>query len=134
MRLRRTKSNQTKPSEYPAGVFLQTEKGYFYVYSSTQRYRFLTKRVLDSWNPINVVMASEEDPAVKKLIIFAKMKFRNGSLLYSQANGRMYLVSDNKLRHITNPDWLGWLGLTHQDAVWVSEDEIQLHEIGMTLN
>lgn len=62
------------------------------------------------------------------------MKFRNGSLLYSQSDGTMYLVSENKLRHITNPDWLGHLGFTHRDAVWVSEEEIRLHKMGPTLD
>jgi hypothetical protein len=62
------------------------------------------------------------------------MKFRNGSLLYSQASGNMYLVSDNKLRHITNPDWLTYLGARRADAVWVSLAEINLHEKGEPLN
>ncbi len=62
------------------------------------------------------------------------MKFRNGSLLYSQADGKMYLISDNKARHITSPDILTGLGIRRQDAVWVSEDEIKLHEEGAPLN
>jgi hypothetical protein len=61
------------------------------------------------------------------------MKFRNGSLLYSQASGRMYLVSANKLRHIINPDVLTALGRKRSAAVWVSLDEINLHEKGEPL-
>lgn len=131
----KAKSSTTRPlSEYPAGTYIQTEKGYFYVHSSTERYRFITKRALDSWNPIRIVQTSEDHPAVKKLTIFAKMKFRNGSLLYSQASGKMYLVSQGKLRHILSPDVLPQLGFKHQDAVWVSEEEIKLHAMGRELS
>lgn len=129
------KSFQTpKPSEYPQGTFLKTELGHFYVYSNTARYRFTTNRVLESWSPQRISEASEKDPAVEKLTIFAKMKFRNGSLLYCQANGKMYLISGNKARLITNPDWLTHLNFKRSDAVWVSLDEINLHEIGANLN
>jgi len=62
------------------------------------------------------------------------MKFRNGSLLFSQSTGRMYLVSEGRLRHITNPDVLAALGFTRSDAVWVSKSEINLHEMGEELS
>lgn len=130
----RKKQSKTQIPEFPPGTYLKTEKGYFYVPSPNKRFRFITKRVLDSWAPPRVVEVSEEDPAVAKLKIAAKMKFRNGSLLYHQANGSMYLVSENKLRHITNPDWLEALGFKRNDAVWVSDDEIKLHEMGATLD
>lgn len=134
---RMTKTRRTLPNNLPVGTFFHTEKGYFYVVqaaSTVARYRFLTKRVLDSWAPVNVVEASESDPAVSKLKIAGKMKFRDGSLLYSQASGKMYLVSGHKLRHITNPDWLDWLGFKRSSAVWVSKAEINLHEIGESLD
>lgn len=116
--------------EFPQGTYLKTENGYFFVVSPTKRYRFISKRVLDSWAPHRVVDASESHPAVEKLRVIAKMKFRNGSLLYSHSNGKMYLVSDNKIRHITNPYILPQLGLRLQDAVWITQDETKLHEEG----
>jgi hypothetical protein len=128
------KQPSQKPTEYPSGVFLHTEKGYFYVFKGNQRYLFLTTRVLDSWAPQRIIECSEDDAAVKRLTIFSKMKFRNGSLLYSQANGSMYLVSDGKLRHITNPDVLEQLAIERKSAVWVSKEELNLHEMGLELN
>lgn len=135
MRLRKTEKSYITlpPSEYPEGTFLKTEKGYYYVFSKTVRYRFGSKRVLDSWSPSRIVETSEINPVVSKMVVFAKMKFRNGSLLYSQADGKMYLVSDKKLRHIKNPDWLVHLNFKRSDAVWVSESEINLHEKGEPL-
>lgn len=123
----------TPLSEYPKGTFLKTEKGYFYVLGPTKRFRFTTTRALQSWSPQRIVTASEEDAAVKKMRVAAKMKFRDGSLLYSQASGKMYLVSDSRTRHILSPDILTGLNMRRQDAVWVSEDEINLHEEGVPL-
>lgn len=96
--------------------------------------RFITDRVLESWAPQRIIETSEAEPAVQRLRVSSKMKFRNGSLLYSQASGKMYLVSDSKLRHITNPDVLEGLGAQRDDAVWVGMDEINLHEMGEPLN
>ena len=125
--------SQTTLSEFPHGTFLSTENGFFYVLSPEKRFRFTTKRVLESWSPQRITTASEEDPAVKKMRIASKMKFRDGSLLYSQASGKMYLVSNKKVRHITSPDILTALNMRRQDAVWVSEEEIKLHEEGEPL-
>ena len=131
---RRKKKIPAPLSEFPQGIFFKTEKGYFYIPKHGIRYRFITTRVLDSWHPPFIVEARESDPAVKKLRITAKMKFRNGSLLYSQANGKMYLISNNKRRHIVNPDILAGLGRRRLDAVWVSEAEINLHQEGEPLS
>lgn len=132
----RKKSSTPKSSatEYPAGVFLHTEKGFFYVFGPGRRYRFLTKRVLDSWAPQRVIECAESDAAVVKLKIISKMKFRNGSLLRSTIDGKIYLVSEGKLRHITNPDIFGQLAMDPYQAVWVSKDELNLHEMGPELN
>lgn len=121
----------SEPVEYPSGVFIHTEKGYFYIVSPDKRFRIITQRVLNSWSPQVVIETTEV--AVKKYRIAAKMKFRNGSLLYSQSDGKMYLVSNNKLRHIVNPDVLPRLARTRSEAVWVSQDEINLHEKGEVL-
>lgn len=129
---RRTKFLPVEPVKYPSGTFLHTEKGYFYVVSASKRFRVISKRVLESWSPPRVVETTEAAAANHR--IAAKLKFRNGSLLYSQANGKMFLVSDNQLRHITNPDWLDWLNLDRRKAVWVSQEEINLHELGDPLD
>ena len=131
------KAQNSQPlSEYPPGTFVQTEKGYFYIVPGNEivefkRFRFTTNRVLDSWSPQRIVKTTEEN--LSKYRVVAKMKFRPGSLLWCQADAKMYLVSDNKVRHITSPDILSGLGMSHKDAVWVSEDEINLHEKGAPL-
>lgn len=139
MHLNRRKKQQARPSSqqiscYPPGTFIQTEKGWFYVKDGSTRLTILTDRLLDSYNPIRVVTTTEGHPAVAPLRVAGKLKFRNGSLLYSHASGKMYLISQGKLRHVTNPDVLTELGFKRSDAVWVSLDEINLHERGEPLN
>jgi hypothetical protein len=119
---------------FPAGTFIKTEKGFFFVFSDKKRFRFLNKRVLDSWSPHRIVSCLEADPAVSKLRVSSKMKFRNGSLLYSQADGSMYLISDGLARRIKNAEVLTFLNIKRKDAVWVSSEEINLHERGLDIS
>jgi len=131
--LRKTKTDPpTSPVEYPSGCFVKTEKGYFYIVNDSKRYRLTTKRVLDSWNPHRVIETTEA--AVRGYRITAKMKFRNGSLIHNLADGKIYLVSDGKRRHVTSPDVLVRIGATRKDIVSVSLDEIKLHEEGVPLS
>lgn len=132
MRLFKKKRLPTSPTKYPNGTFIETEDGYFYIATDTKRYKITTRRVLDSWSPHRVTQSTEA--ALSKYRIASKLKFRNGSLLYSQSDGKMYLVSDQKIRHIRNPDVLDLIGAVRADAVWVSEAEIKLHEEGVPLD
>lgn len=120
------------PVEYPSGLFVKTEKGYFYIVSPSKRYRLISRRVLDSWNPQRVIETTEA--SVSKYRISAKMKFRNGSLIHNLADGKIYLVSEGKRRHITSPDVLERIGATRKDVVSVSLEEIKLHEEGESLS
>lgn len=128
--LRTTKKNllpQTR-TEYPNGTFVETSKGLFYIAGPEKRLRILTSRVLASWSPPRVVQTT--DAALAGYRVTSKMKFRNGSLLNSLADGRIYLIEDGKRRHVTNPDALLRLGARYSDAVHVSLDEIKLHPEG----
>lgn len=124
------KQKTTDPTTYPSGTFLDTGRGMYYL-QGNRRLRIITTRVMESWRPHRIVYTTEE--ALVNYPVNGRLKFRNGSLLYSQASGRMYLVSDGKLRHITNPDVLERIGAGRYDAVWVSLDEINLHEKGESL-
>lgn len=124
--------SKNKIGYLPAGTFIRTEKGYFYIFSDTKRMRFINKRVLHSWNPQRIVDTTEAN--VARYRITSKMKFRSGTLLHNQADGKMYLVSGNKIRHITSPDILDRLGVKYKDFILVSSEEVNLHEKGEDLN
>lgn len=129
----------TKPTEYPNGTFLETEKGYFYVVSKTKRYRITSLRCLRSWHPQRVVKTTEA--AIRHYRTAAKMKFRNGSLIWNISDGKIYLIEDGKRRWLKNPDWFYLLGLDPSDlrfnmkkTICVSQDDLSLHELGEDLN
>lgn len=120
------------PTEYPFGTYVETEAGYFFIKDASKRYRITTGRCLDSWRPHRVVKTTEA--AVKRYRIAAKMKFRNGSLIWNISDGKVYLIEDGLRRWVRNPDVFWKLGLdptkTMKEVVWVSMDEINLHREG----
>ena len=132
MNLRRKKKFlPTSPTDYPAGTFIETEAGYFYIVNSNKRYRIITHRCLASWRPLRVVQTTEA--AVRNYRIASKLKFRNGSLIWNIANGTIYLIESGKRRAIISPDALIRIGAVYDDAVPVSVDECALHELGEDL-
>jgi len=120
------------PVEYPSGLFVKTEKGYFFVLGPGKRMRITSLRVLESWAPQRVVNTTEA--AVAKYKVVSKIKFRNGSLIWNLADGKLYLVEGGKRRHITSPEALSRIGAKRSDALIVSLDEINLHPEGAPLN
>jgi hypothetical protein len=122
------KTTPTKPVEYPAGVFVQTEKGYFYIVEPGKRYWIISKRVLDSWSPQRVIQTSEA--AVAKFRIAARMKFRGGSLIHNLKDGKIYLIVGGLRYQMTSPDAFDRIGAKVSEAVTVSPDEINLHDFG----
>lgn len=73
------------------------------------------------------------DDAIKHYRLVAKLGFRDGSLIHNVADGKIYLISNNKRRHITSPDTLDLLGVNRESAVDVSEFEVNLQELGEPL-
>lgn len=125
---RKAKTLPESPVDYPAGTFISTQRGYFYIVSPSKRYRILSERVLNSWRPLRVVETTEA--AVANYRISAKLKFRNGSLIHNIADGRIYLIESGERRHVTSPDVLERIGATGKDVVTVSIDELLLHQEG----
>lgn len=127
---RRRNQKPTTSTEYSAGSFIETEKGYFYVVNASKRYRIVSIRVLNSWAPPRVIQTTEA--AVSKYRISAKMKFRNGSLIYNLADGKIYLIVEGKRCPIVSPDALSRIGSSINDKgiVTVSKQESELHELG----
>lgn len=120
----------TEPTEYPIGTFLHTEAGYFYIAAEGKRYRLISKRLLDSWKPIRVVETTEA--AVKNYKTFAKMKFRNGSLIHNLADGKIYLIVKGMRCQMVSPEAFERLGTTPNDKsiTTCSLEEIMLHNEG----
>jgi len=54
-------------------------------------------------------------------------------LIKNIADGKMYLVSQNKLRHIVDPDIFIKYGLDRSNLIEVSEAEVKAHDLGEIL-
>lgn len=117
----------TEPVEYPSGICVKTEKGAYLIQKDGKRYRIPTKAILDSWNFPLTVDATEAAVSNHPLAVL-KVGFRDGSLLNNIADGRMYLVSAGRLRHVVDPEVLNRLG--NPTPVTVSDAEIKMMKQG----
>jgi hypothetical protein len=119
----------TTPTNYPYGLCIQTEAGYFLMREKF-RFRIPTERVLESWS-FNVIQSSEA--AVKHIKVGGKIGFRDGTIIHNMADGKHYLISQNKRRHIVDPDVWERFGLDWGNVILVSEEEANLHNDGEVL-
>lgn len=115
----------TTPTEYPDGCVVETESGRWYIKG---KFKFLipTERVFRSWAFPLVVKGS--DKTISKYLKNGKLGFRTGTLLYS--DGKYFFVCGNEKRKISGPDVFLALGLDSQKAMWVSDEELELHKTG----
>lgn len=114
------------PVEFPSGLFVRTEDNVYYIGEGT-KFPVLSQRVLDSWSA-RVLEASESNLANFKS--GPTLGFRNGTLIKSFADSKYYLISNNKKRHIVNPDWIERFGMDYKDVLMVSEKEVNIHPAG----
>jgi hypothetical protein len=119
----------SQPTNFPSGIAVQTDKATYWI-KDGKRYRLISERATKSWS-FTTVKATET--ALSGIKLVGKLGFRDGSLIKNIADGKMYLVSQNKLRHIVDPDTFTKYGLDRSNLIEVSEAEIKAHDIGETL-
>jgi len=83
-----------------------------------------------SWS-FTTVNATET--ALTGFKVAGKLGFRDGALIKNIADGKIYLVSQNKLRHIVDPDSFTKYGLDRSKVIEVSEAEVSAHDLGEKL-
>ena len=132
MRLfKNTKTTLTisSPTNFPSGLAVKTDKGTYWI-KDGKRYKLISDRAAKSWM-FTTVNATEA--ALSGIKLVGKLGFRDGTLIKNIADGKMYLVSQNKLRHIVDPDVFDRYGLDRSIIIEVSETEIKAHELGENL-
>lgn len=123
----RKTQKQVLRSDFPHGVCIKTESGYFYVNGKTIK-PIPNKRVFESWSfPLVIDAHSSSLAAFTKA---SPLGYRDGTLIRDISDGKLYLVSKRVLRHIVSPDALAMLGKERSDAVWAAHDEVLIHEKG----
>jgi hypothetical protein len=80
-----------------------------------------------SWN-LPVISTSEDK--LNKFVITGILGFRDGTLIKDISDGKIYLVSDSKRRHIIDPSVLEWLNF---DMIEAGQREVLIHEEGENL-
>ncbi len=123
-----TKSTLTisQPTNFPSGIAVKTDKDTYWI-KDGKRYKLISDRAAKSWS-FTTVNATEA--ALTGFKVAGKLGFRDGALIKNIADGRIYLVSQNKLRHIVDPDSFIRYGLNRSDVVEVSEAEVLAHDLG----
>jgi hypothetical protein len=119
----------TTPTNYPYGLCIETEAGYFLMREKF-RFRIPTERVLESWR-FSIIKSSEA--AVKHYKVAGKLGFRDGTVINNISDNKYYLISQNKRRHIVEPDVFEKYGLNWGDVILVSDEEANLHTDGEVL-
>ncbi len=119
----------TSPTNFPSGIAVKTEKATYWI-KDGKRFKLISDRAEKSWS-FTTVMATEN--ALSGFKIAGKLGFRDGTLIKNIADGKIYLLSQNKLRHITDPDLFSKYGLDRSSVIEVAEYEINSHEIGENL-
>lgn len=127
--LKKKQATISSPTLIPSGLAVKTDKAIYWV-KDGKRYKLISDRAAKSWS-FTTVKATEEAVAAMKMV--GKLGFRDGSLIKNIADGKMYLISQNKKRHIVDPDSFDRYGLDRRSVIEVSEAEANMHQSGDNL-
>jgi len=127
------KKIQTKtvidPTIFPSGIAVKTDIATYWI-KDGKRFKLISDRAATSWS-FTTVNATEK--AVSGMKLSGKLGFRDGTLIKNIADGKIYLVSQNKRRHIVDPDSFDRYGLDRSSVIEISELEAAAHDLGDNL-
>lgn len=119
----------TSPTNFPSGIAVKTDKATYWI-KDGKRFKLISERAEKSWMFTTVNATEQSMSAIK---IAGRLGFRDGTLIKNISDGKLYLISQNKRRHITSPDVFERYGLDRSAIIEVSEAEINMHEQGEDL-
>lgn len=119
----------TSPTNFPSGIAVKTDKATYWI-KDGKRFKIVSDRAEKSWS-FTTINATES--ALTGIKLVGTLGFRDGTLIKNIADGKIYLISQNKRRHIISPDSFIIYGLDRSKVIEVSEAETNMHEIGDNL-
>jgi hypothetical protein len=119
----------TSPTNFPSGLAVKTDSGSYWI-KDGKRFKLISDRAEKSWGFKTI---SATDSALTNIKLVGKLGFRDGTLIKNIADGKMYLISQNKRRHIVSPDIFIKYGLSKSDLIEVSDIETNMHDLGENL-
>lgn len=125
-----TPSLVSRPTNFPSGIAVQTESASYWI-KDGKRYKIISERAAASWSFVTVKATESSVAHIKNV---GKLGFRDGSLIKNIADGKIYLISQNKRRHIVSPDVFDRYGLNRDAIIEVSDTEANMHDLGEDLN
>ena len=115
---------QIKDAPFVPSGLVGLNAGSFYYVKGNKRFKFVSERAMKSWClPVLKIDAA----FLNKLSSGGTLGFRDGSLVKDISDGKIYLISDSKRRHVVNPDVLEWIDSAIIDA---GQKEILVHQEG----
>lgn len=117
------------PTSFPSGIAVKTDKATYWI-KDGKRFKLISDRAEKSWS-FTTVLAKES--ALSSIKLVGKLGFRDGTLIKNIADGKLYLISQNKRRHIVSPDIFDKYGLNRSSVIEVSEAEANMHDLGDSL-
>ena len=117
------------PTNFPSGIAVKTSSGTYWI-KDGKRFKLISDRAAQSWL-FTTVLA--EDSALSTIKVVGKLGFRDGTLIKNISDSKIYLISQNKRRHITDPDVFSKYGFDKNAIVEVSDYEVNVHELGDSL-
>ena len=119
--------NKSFTPNVPSGLIAHTEKGYYYI-KGKKRFKFVSERAMETWC---ILPVDTKESILAGIQVMGTIGLRDGTIVRDISDGKIYLISDNKRRHITNPDVLIWIGSSIID---VSQKDISVHTEGDPLD
>lgn len=114
------------PTNFPSGVAVKTENSTYWI-KDGKKFKVISERAEKSWSFITVFA---KESAISHIKTAGKLGFRDGTLIKNIADGKMYLISQNKRRQIVSPDTFILYGLDRSSIIEVSELEANMHDLG----
>lgn len=105
-----------------------TEDGEVYFIKGKSKWKIFSSKCVDSWDFAQIVEGTKA--SISRYTYVGYLGFRDGSLIKNVADGKMYLVSDNKRRHIKTPGLFETLCFDKDLMIDVSDDEASIQQEG----
>lgn len=118
------------PTNFPSGISIKTESASYWI-KDGKKYKLISERAAKSWSFVTV---NATELAISHIKNAGRLGFRDGSLIKNIADGKIYLISQNKRRHVTSPDVFDRYGLDRNAIIEVSSAETNMHDLGEDLN
>lgn len=117
------------PTNFPSGIAVKTDKATYWI-KDGKRFKLISDRAAKSWC---FTTSNATEQALSGIKLAGKLGFRDGTLIKNIADGKIYLISQNKKRHIVDPDAFNKYGLDRSKIIEVSETESVAHDLGEDL-